>query len=218
MDEKNGEVVEPESATTQPPNNEHKFKRRMVVLGLIIAMIACLLLFIGLIFGLVILRAKAPILTLNKKNFNLQSFNSSSSSTSFDITFATQIRVRNPNFGPYRFENTTATFTNRGATVGHVIIPKAKVKGITTKKIDVIVSLSSSQLPNNADRTKELTAGSLTLVARATMSGKLKVMGLVKRKRVSNLNCNLVIDINKKKIKSLKCKIPFRDRRYRSHV
>ncbi|XP_062076003.1 late embryogenesis abundant protein At1g64065-like [Humulus lupulus] len=131
-------------------SNEFKRKKR-IKLAIYIATSVVFQIIVITVFGLVIMKTKSPKLRLSN-NIDIQSANvGNSSSPSFDISFAAQLRVKNSNFGRYKFDNTTATFTYGGASVGQVIIPKGKVGLKSTKKINVIVSLSSSQLPNNAD-------------------------------------------------------------------
>ncbi|PON97752.1 Immunoglobulin-like fold containing protein [Trema orientale] len=194
-----------ESATMQ--SNELKRKKR-IKLAIYIAIFAVFQIIVITVFGLVIMRAKSPKVRLsnNIEFHNLNIVNSGSSSTSFDITFATQVRVKNSNFGPYKFENTTATFTYGGATVGQVIIPKGKAGLKSTKKINVVVTLSSSQLPNTADLGRELTAGTLTFGGTARTTGKVELMLIMKKKKSANMDCTIIIDVNQKKLRSLECK------------
>ncbi|PON39883.1 Immunoglobulin-like fold containing protein [Parasponia andersonii] len=194
-----------ESATMQ--SNELKRKKR-IKLAIYIAIFAVFQIIVITVFGLVIMRAKSPKVRLsNNIEFqNLNIVNSGSSSPSFDITFTTQVRVKNSNFGPYKFENTTATFTYGGATVGQVIIPKSKAGLKSTKKINVVVTLSSSQLPNTADLGRELTAGTLTFGGTARTTGKVELMLIMKKKKSANMDCTIIIDVNQKKLRSLECK------------
>ncbi|XP_062076007.1 late embryogenesis abundant protein At1g64065-like [Humulus lupulus] len=190
-------------------SKELKRKKR-IKLAIYIAIFVVFQIIVITVFGLVIMKAKTPKLRLSN-NIDIQSASvGNSSSPSFDISFVAQLRVKNSNFGPYKFDNTTATFTYGGATVGQVIVPKGKVGLKSTKKINVIVSLSSSQLPNNANPagkqywTPDLT---LTLGATAKMTGKVELMWIMKKKKSTNMNCTLIIDVNDhNKLRSLECK------------
>ncbi|XP_062103023.1 late embryogenesis abundant protein At1g64065-like [Humulus lupulus] len=191
-----------ESGTSQ--SKELKRKKR-IKLAIYIAIFAVFQIIVITVFGAVIMRAKSPKLRLSN-SIEFQKFNVSS--PSFDITFATQVRVKNSNFGPYNFDNTTAVFTYGGATVGQVTIPKSKAGIKSTKKINVIVSLNSSQLPNSAsdDLSRELAAGMLTFSGAARMNGKVELMWIMKKKKSANMNCTVIIDVNEKKLRSLECK------------
>ena len=193
-----------ESATLQ--SDELKRKKR-IKLAIYIAIFAVFQVIVITVFGLVIMRAKSPKLRLsdNIEFQHLTIVDSGPSSSSFDITFTTQVRVKNSNFGPYKFDNTTAIFTYGGATVGQITIPKSKAGLKSTKKINVIVSLSSSQLPNTADLSRDLTAGTLTFSAKAKMTGKVELMLIMKKKKSTNMNCTIAIDVKEKKLQSLEC-------------
>ncbi|KAL6201616.1 hypothetical protein ACLB2K_025329 [Fragaria x ananassa] len=68
---------------------------------------------------------------------NIQSLNYVPATPSFDATFTTQVRIKNTNWGPYKFNAGTATFLYQGATIGQVVIPKSKAGMRSTKKINV---------------------------------------------------------------------------------
>ncbi|PON43884.1 Late embryogenesis abundant protein [Parasponia andersonii] len=157
-------------------------------------------------FGLTVMKVKSPKLRLD--NIQFQTLNTATAnSSSFDLRFTTQVRVKNTNFGPYKFDATTLNFTYGGTTVGQVVIPKGKAGLKSTKKInDVVVSLSSTQLPSTANLGSELTAGTLTLSSAAKMTGKVELMLIMKKKKSANMNCIIIIDVASKTLRNLQCK------------
>ncbi|KAM6588690.1 hypothetical protein CsatA_011295 [Cannabis sativa] len=170
----------------------------------VVAFLICVLItFIVLVFTLV----KSPRVIL-LTNAHLQTLKTTTNTSSFDKSFSTQIRIKNTNFGPYKFEATTLNFTYGGATVAQVVIPKGKAKTMSTKTINnVIVRLSSTQLPNNVDQdSDELTLGILTLSSSMRMSGKVEVMSIMKKKKSIMVNCAITIDVAlNKNVQSLQC-------------
>ncbi|XP_062074462.1 late embryogenesis abundant protein At1g64065-like [Humulus lupulus] len=193
-----------ESASSQ--SNELKRKKR-IRLAMYIAIFLVFQVIVITAFGLVIMRAKSPKLRLsNDIEFqNLNTATSGTASPSFDLTFSAQVRVKNSNFGPYKFDNTTATFTYGGATVGQVIIPKGKAGIKSTKKINVIVNLSSSQLSDTAKLGSELSAGTLTLTGTAKMSGRVELMMIMKKTKSANMDCTITIDVAAKTVRTFEC-------------
>ena len=157
-------------------------------------------------FSLTVMKVKSPKLRL--ANIQVQTLTTgAANSPSFDLSFTTQVRVKNTNFGPYKFDATTVNFTYGGATVGQVIVPKGKAGLKSTKKINnVIVNLSSSQLPNTADLGRELAEGTLTLSTAAKMTGKVELMLIMKKKKSINMNCTITIDVAGKTVRNLQCK------------
>lgn len=95
-------------------------------------------------------------------------------SPSFDMSFTTQVRVKNTNFGPYEYDSTNATFTSHKSLflmvkLGYVL---------STKKVNV----NSNALPSNTSLTSELSAGFLILNSHAEFSGKVVLMFVMKKK------------------------------------
>lgn len=142
------------------------------------------------------------------KDFEFQKLDvvSTSSQASFDMRFATQVRVKNPNFGPFKFENSTVTFSHNGVAIGQVVVPKGKAGWKGTKKVNVMVNLDSRLVTANSGLGDELTAGTLTLTSSARVTGKVELMMIMKKNKAGNMNCTIVIDVNAKNLKSLECK------------
>lgn len=108
-------------------------------------------------------------------------------------------RVKNANFGPYKYDTTTVDFTYSGALVGQAQVPKSKANFRSTKKINVLVNLSSS-LGN------DLSKGVLTLSSTGTMNGKVKMMLIFKKKKKSTrMNCTMEINLSSKPLQSIHC-------------
>ncbi|KAL6274723.1 hypothetical protein ACE6H2_025415 [Prunus campanulata] len=73
--------------------------------------------------------------------------------------------------GPYKFNAGNVTIQHQGATVGVVAVPKRKAGILSTKRINVEVSLSSSAI-SGSNLGSELSNGVLTLNSVARLTGK----------------------------------------------
>ncbi|PQM36633.1 uncharacterized protein Pyn_19767 [Prunus yedoensis var. nudiflora] len=134
-------------------------------------------------------------------NINFQSFEST---TSFDLKFATQIRIKNSaNWGSYKFKASNVTFQHQGQTLGTIDIEKGKVGWLSTIKRNVNVSLNSSAI--NVSNL-ELSNGVLTLNSVGRLNGKVAIMFIMKKKKATNMNCTIAFDVTAKNFKSLHCK------------
>ncbi|PRQ17558.1 putative Late embryogenesis abundant protein, LEA-14 [Rosa chinensis] len=156
------------------------------------------------VFGLMVMKVKTPKVRLGA--INIQSLNSVPATPSFDASFTTQIRVKNPNWGPFKFDASTATFSYQGVPVGQVVIPKSKARMRSTKKIGVTVSLNSKALPSSSDLGSELKSGVLTLSSQAKLSGKVEIMAVTKKNKSAQMDCAIVFDLSRKAIQALQCK------------
>ncbi|XP_068304965.1 late embryogenesis abundant protein At1g64065-like [Pyrus communis] len=153
--------------------------------------------------SLTFMKVKTPKVRLG--NINVQDLNSIPATSSFDTKFTTQIRVKNTNFGPYKYDAGIVTFLYQGATVGQVSIPKSKAGMLSTKKVDVEVSLSSSAL-SSSNLGSELSSEVLILNSAATLTGKVELMFIMKKKKSSTMDCTIAFDLSSKTVKSLQCK------------
>lgn len=196
--------MDEESATLQ--SQELKRKKR-IKLGICIAVFAVSQVIVNTLFGLVVMRVKSPKLRLSNIQIqNLATGSSTSLPNSFDMSFTTQVRVKNSNFGPYKYDNTTVVFTLHGTTVGELAIPKGSAGMKSIKNINNLqVRLNSQALPSTAGT--ELNSGVLRLSSRAKMTGKVELMMIMKKKKSAEMECTIVIDVSTKAtVRSLECK------------
>ncbi|KAK9927090.1 hypothetical protein M0R45_024292 [Rubus argutus] len=156
------------------------------------------------VFGLTVMKVKTPKVRLGE--IDIQSLNSVPATPSFDTSFTTQIRVKNTNWGPYKFDATTATFLYQGVAVGQVSIPKSKAGMRSTKKINVEVSLNTDGLPSSSTLGSELNSGILTLTSEAKLTGKVELMLIMKKKKSASMDCTIAFDLSTKTVKTLQCK------------
>lgn len=155
------------------------------------------------VFGLTVVKVKTPKVRLGA--IDIQSLNSVPATPSFDASFTTQIRVKNPNWGPFKFDASIATFSYQGVTLGQVLIQKSKAKMRSTKKIGVTVNLNSKALPSSSNLGSELKSGVLTLRSQAKLSGKVEIMSVTKKKKSAQMDCAIVFDLSKKAIQAMEC-------------
>ncbi|KAL6182263.1 hypothetical protein ACLB2K_043686 [Fragaria x ananassa] len=149
---------------------------------------------IGAVFGLTVLKVKNPKVRLDTTS-TLSGV--TSSTTSFSSTLNTQIRVKNTNWGPYKFDEGVVTFKYQGTPVGTFTVPKGKAGMRGTKKIDASVSLNTAALNSS---------GELTLTSEAKLTGKVTLMGMMKKKKSASMNCTIQIDVSGQTVKSVVCK------------
>ncbi|XP_050377906.1 uncharacterized protein LOC126795127 [Argentina anserina] len=156
------------------------------------------------VFGLTVMKVKTPKARLGE--ISVQSLTSVPATPSFDTKFTTQIRIKNSNWGPYKFDAGTATFLYQGATIGKVDIPKSKAGMRSTKKINVEVSLNADALPSSSKLGSELSSGVLTLTSQVQLKGKVELMLIMKKNRNASMDCTIAFDLSTKTVKSLQCK------------
>ena len=180
-------------------------RKKRIKLTIYIAAFAVFQTIVILVFALTVMRVKTPKVRLGT-NITFQNFNTGTqASPSFDLSFTTQVGIKNTNFGPYKYDSTIATFMYQGVTIGQVTIPKGKAGLRSTKKVTVIVKVNSNALSSTTGLGSELGAGVLTLNGQAKLSGKVELMFVMKKKKSAEMNCSMTIDLSSKAIQSMTC-------------
>ncbi|KAK4802956.1 hypothetical protein SAY86_001159 [Trapa natans] len=160
-----------------------------------------------LLFALVVMRVRTPkfrvsdgiaIHGLDRKN---------SPAASFDVNFTAPVRIKNTNFGPYKYDAATVIFTHGGVEVGQAAIPKGKANLKSTKKVNVAVTVNSSAVAGNSSSSlgSELSSGVLTLNSRGRLNGKVELMFIFKKKKSTDMNCSISISMASKAVQSVRC-------------
>ncbi|KAF8039419.1 hypothetical protein BT93_B1835 [Corymbia citriodora subsp. variegata] len=153
----------------------------------------------ALFFVLVIMKFKSPKFRVG--DFVVQTLTiNTQASPSFGMSFIAPIRVKNTNWGPFKYAASTVYFTYGGVRVGQAIIPKSKANFKSTKKIDVNVTLSSANLPSN------INSGVITLKSQGELKGKVTIMFMFKKTKISQMNCTMTINTSTKAVQTLSCK------------
>ncbi|XP_039169219.1 late embryogenesis abundant protein At1g64065-like [Eucalyptus grandis] len=153
----------------------------------------------GLFFVLVIMKFKSP--KFRVADFTIPTLTTEAqTSPSFNMSFVAPIRVKNTNWGPFKYDASTVNFIYGDVQVGQATIPKGKANFKSTKKIDVPVTLNSGALPTSSNLGSEL-----TLKSQGELKGKVTVMFMFKKTKISKMNCTIEISTSAKEVKSLHC-------------
>ncbi|OWM85274.1 hypothetical protein CDL15_Pgr028061 [Punica granatum] len=186
-------------------SQEDKRRKRMK-LAAYIGAFAVFQVIVILVFALVVMKVKTPKFRIGN-GIKIQSLTTGTqSSPSFDMNFVAPIRIKNTNFGPYKYDATTVNFSYGGVHVGQVTIPKSKANFKSTKKVDVTVSVNSDALTSTSGLGSELNSKVLTLNSRGRLNGKVELMLIFKKKKSTNMNCTMAINVSSKVVQSLTCK------------
>ena len=146
------------------------------------------------VFGLTVMKIKTPSVRLRSVTVD----NASNSS----FTLIAEVAVKNKNFGSYKFDATTANVTYGGVTLGKGDIAKARAGLKKTKRFNVTIEVSSS----DSSLATELAAGNVTMSAFSRVTGKVSLMGMMKKRKTANMNCSMIVNGPKKVVYDLTCK------------
>ncbi|XP_052185338.1 late embryogenesis abundant protein At1g64065-like [Diospyros lotus] len=191
-------------AVTAVSGEESRRKKWITWLLYIIALV---IFHIGVIvlFRMTIMKFRTPKFRLRSATF--EDFNVQTSNASFDLRMDAGFGVKNTNFGPYKFDETTIFFYYMGVQVGAAAVRRSKSSLSSTKKLNAPVDLISPvSLRNSLELASDLSSGILPLTGETKLHGKVTIMFLFKKKKSAQLDCAMEINISTKQLQSVKCK------------
>lgn len=216
--EKNQQVDDPLAPTSgQNPRSdqeslsnhmEQEKRRKRLKLAAYIAAFAVFQVIVILVFVLVIMKVRTPKFRVGTPSIQALTSNVGPAASSFNMTLIAPFRLKNPNFGPYKYDSTTVVFNYGAAVVGQVAIPKGKANFKSTQKFDATVGLNSNSLSNasSSSLSTELTSGVLTLTSSAKLNGKVQLMLIFKKKKSTSMDCTMTISTASRTVQSVTCK------------
>ncbi|KAM7504826.1 hypothetical protein LguiB_003730 [Lonicera macranthoides] len=157
------------------------------------------------LFALTIMKFRTPKFRVRSASFETLDA-PSTSSTTFNVRMNTELSIRNTNFGHFRYRNTTIDFYYRGTKVGEAFVQRARVKALSTRKLNVSVDLTSTNVTSDSQLGSDISSGTLPLTAQARLRGRITIMLIMKKKKSGNLNCSMQLNIQTRQLQNLICK------------
>lgn len=162
-----------------------------ILLAVVVASIAFL------IFGLVVLRIKAPTLRLSNVVVKELRYNSSSS---LNMTVIAGLRLHNMNFGRFQFGAGSATLFYGNATIGAAEVQSGEVGGRERREMSATVEVMSSDVKNISEWDL------VKLRSYAELRGEIGVMKIVNRHRTAFMNCSMDLNLTTQAIQGYSCR------------
>ncbi|KAK9292228.1 hypothetical protein L1049_020191 [Liquidambar formosana] len=190
-----------ESPTVQ--SKEFRRKRRIKCLAYVAAF-AVFQTIIIVVFALTVMRIKNPKFRVRAITIENPTFGNATS-PSFKMKFSAEITVKNTNFGHFKFENTTITFSYMGVPVGEGTIDKGRARARSTKKMNVSVDVNSDKVLGNSNLGSDISAGILRLTSHSKLSGKVHLMKVMKKKKSTVMQCEISIKWGTSTVETITC-------------
>ncbi|CAA0812953.1 Unknown protein [Striga hermonthica] len=154
-----------------------------------------------LIFSLIVMKVRTPKLRLRSAALsNLAAGTPANPLLRSSIT--AEISLRNPNFGQYKFHNTTVEFFYSGATAGRAAVRGSSVGWRSTRRVGFNVDLD---LPASDELARDLSTGIVTLDFQAKMKGRVDLIFVMRKKRSTAMNCSVDVVIATRAIGNIIC-------------
>ncbi|XVF50909.1 hypothetical protein PTKIN_Ptkin04bG0141500 [Pterospermum kingtungense] len=185
-------------------SKELKKKKRMRCL-LYIVLFAVFQTGIILLFALTVMRIRNPKFRVRSASF-VDTFDvGTEASPNFTLRMNSQFTVKNTNFGHFKYELGLVTFAYKGTTVGQTTIGKARARARSTKKVDVVVDLSSPSLSNTNELGRDISLGVIPLSSYSKLDGKIHLFKVIKRKKSAEMNCTMEIETASRILRNIIC-------------
>ncbi|XP_045830841.1 uncharacterized protein LOC123922140 [Trifolium pratense] len=105
------------------------------------------------------------------------------------------ITVLNPNYGSYKFKNTTGYLNYKDIVVAKAPIGSRVLHARRTTNVSAIAGLMSGKLIADEGFLSDIEDGSFNFTAKATLYGKVHLINVVKVKATVNISCDIFFNL-----------------------
>lgn len=181
-------------------SKELRKKKRMKCL-LYIVLFAVFQTGIITLFALTIMKFRTPKFRVRSASFETLD----ASSTSFNMRMNAELGVKNTNFGHFRYRNTSIDFYYKGTKVGETVVQRARARARSTRKFNISVDLTSTNVTDTTQLASDISSGILPLTAQARLRGRITIMLIMKKNKSANMNCTMQANIQTRQLQNLIC-------------
>lgn len=192
----NGHTKPAEESPNSTQSKELRRQKRnkfLVYVALFIVFQTAIILF----FSLYIMKVRTPKFSVRSATLD----NLVTDNASFNMTVNAELSVKNANFGPYNYKNSTIYFYYNDVSIGEAFVSQGKAGFKSTKKFNVIVNVSSKELKLRND----INSGTLILTSKSNLEGKVKLIFVMKKKKSTEMNCTIIIGLAGKVVRDIEC-------------
>uniref|UniRef100_A0A5B6ZV42 Late embryogenesis abundant protein LEA-2 subgroup domain-containing protein n=1 Tax=Davidia involucrata TaxID=16924 RepID=A0A5B6ZV42_DAVIN len=195
--------VHPRSDEESQSDQELRRKKKLKLYAYIAAF-AVFQTIIILVFALIVMRIKTPdvkIRSVTVQNLNV-------GTASYNMTLIAEVTVRNKNFGDYKYDNSTMSInygTAADVIIGDGLIPKGNAKAKKTRRVNVTMEVSSNGVSDPSQVTSDINSGILMFNSHATLRGKVHLMKIMKKRKTTEMNCTMALNLTSRAIQDLNC-------------
>ncbi|XP_061352862.1 uncharacterized protein LOC133297701 [Gastrolobium bilobum] len=193
------ETIDQETAMSWP---KHKKESKCFVYMLAAFVIFCA----GLLVFACVMRVNNPDVKLTLATLNQISYRASPSS-SFNASMIIHLRIKNPNHGGFRYENSSVNLLYRNVRVGGRVIRSDRVKAKETKEVTVPMDVRSVKLPVNVAGilSTEINSGTLNLTSYAKFSGTVTLLKIINKRKTIEMACIMNFNLISHSIQGIQC-------------
>ncbi|KAM5557471.1 late embryogenesis abundant protein [Rosa sericea] len=186
-----------ESSRAHHSDDEQRRKKRIKCL-IYIAVFAVFQIIVITVFALTVMRVKSP-------KFRIQAITvedlNTTANPSLTMRFIAEVSVKNPNFGRYKYDQTSISFIYKGTQVGDAVVPQETARTKASRKTIVSGALTTV----NSNLASDISLGSVTLSTYSKINGKVYLMNMIKKKKSAEMKCTMIVNLTSKQVHDIKC-------------
>ncbi|KAK7312723.1 hypothetical protein VNO77_36810 [Canavalia gladiata] len=174
------------------PEPETMAKRNLKICISVSAVFFIIVITVFLTLILTIFKPKNPDIFLHPvdlKNFQLLSSNSTNAPLGMVVT------IVNPNYGSFRYINSTGYLEYRNTTVAKVPLETKSVPARSRTNVSTSAGIMTEKLIDDPKFWSDIEGGTFNLTAKATLPGKVSMFNIFKLKATVHISCDISINI-----------------------
>ncbi|KAL5573301.1 hypothetical protein UlMin_022898 [Ulmus minor] len=140
---------------------------------------------------LTIFKPKQPYVTLNQMNLSLTSINGTP-----DFQIDLVVSIQNPNYGSFKYKNTTASVSYHKRIVAEVPIESRRVPARDELNFTTTADILDYKIVENPKYMEDLSAGQFNFSSKATLHGKVRVLKMFKFRATVFSTCQIFFFLN----------------------
>lgn len=192
-------------------HNKNALRRRRNRMKCLICVTATSLILVTVVLTLIftVFRVKDPIIKLNGVTVNgLDStIGTQIQLLGTNISMVVDVSVKNPNAASFRYSNTTTDIYYKGTVVGEAHGPPGKARAHRTVRMNMTVDIMTDRLLSDPGLARDVMLSGLVNVWSYTrVSGKVKILGIVKKNVTVKMNCTMAVNVTRQAIQDVECK------------
>ncbi|KAK2973767.1 hypothetical protein RJ640_018975 [Escallonia rubra] len=166
-----------------------------------------ILVVVVLVLVFTVFRVKDPVIKMNSAKIEgLDRLNVSNIDPSTNLTVIADVSVKNPNVASFKYENATTRLFYDGVVVGEARTPGGRAKARRTVRLNLTIDVMLGKILDVPRLGADLRSGVLPVSSYTSISGKVKIVNVIKRNVVVRLNCTMSVNITSRGIQDQHCR------------
>ncbi|TQE01309.1 hypothetical protein C1H46_013070 [Malus baccata] len=175
-------------------------RRRIKFCGIALAVVILQIVVIG-VLCLTVFRFRDPKVTMagiSVENLSMVVGNP----TTINVTLREEIKVENANWGRLKYDQSIVVLSHEGVTVGEATVSKGSIAMRRSKEVSVSVE---AKIDSGGGASGEIGSGVLNLKSYMKVSGKVEMVGMVRKRRSGKMDCSFTISLTRQAIQEFHC-------------